>query len=164
MADAPQALRIGLERRKDRVRVGLDLGFEHEFSFLVDDADRGLFHRHVQSGKILRGCPPWALGALSRPRISTVILEDSRLPRCEFQKLRSKPNYAGSPAPRPTGFAVITGPLKRRGAKGCSRKPVGFKSWTRWVNPKHAKILEKINELALAKSFGMEYNPAFADL
>jgi hypothetical protein len=51
----------------------------------------------------------------------------------------------------------ITGPLKRRRAKGCSRKPVGFKSWTRWVNPKHAKILEKINDLALAKSFGMEY-------
>lgn len=56
MADAPQAFGVGSKRRENRVRVGFDLGFEHEFSFLIDDAYRGLFHRHVQSGKILHGC------------------------------------------------------------------------------------------------------------
>src|ERR1700682_1609287 len=97
MTDPPQPGGEFLQGLEDRVLIGRNLGLEHDFPVLVDHADRSLFHRNVESGKVFHGCPPLALGARKRPRISTVILGDSRPPRSQSRILRLKPNYAGTP-------------------------------------------------------------------
>src|SRR5215813_11942460 len=74
MTEPAQPGRVCLQYLEDRVGIGRNLALEHDFPFLVDHADRGLFHRNVESGKVFHGCPPLALGARTRPRISTVIL------------------------------------------------------------------------------------------
>jgi hypothetical protein len=94
MTNAAQLRRELLQRFEDRIRIGRHRGFEHDFPFLVDHTERSLFHRNVKSGEVFHGCPPLALGARKRPRISTVILGDSRPPRSQSRILRRKPNYA----------------------------------------------------------------------
>ena len=97
MADPPQARQQPTQRLADRFRLGRDRRFEHNRTRAVDHANRGLFRRNVQSSKIFHGRPPLALGAHPRPRISTVILGDSRFLRISRRKYMRKPNYAGTP-------------------------------------------------------------------
>src|SRR5215831_18847185 len=99
MADPAQPGDVGFQRFKDRIWIGRDRGFEHHFPFPVNHTDRCRFHSDVQSGKVFHGCPPLALGALTRPRFSTVIMGDSRPTSSnQCRILRLKPNYAGSSA------------------------------------------------------------------
>jgi hypothetical protein len=73
MADPPQLRDVGSQHPEDRIQIGRYLHFEDRFPFPVNHTKRSLFHRNVQSGN---GCPPLALGALTRPRLSTAILEE----------------------------------------------------------------------------------------
>ena len=56
--------------------------FAHDPTLVVDDADRGLFHRDAETDIVLHGCPPQAadarLGRISDPVQAS--LEGSRLP------------------------------------------------------------------------------------
>jgi hypothetical protein len=56
--------------------------FAHDPALLVDDADRGFFHRDVETDIMLHGCPPQAADArLGRiPDPVQASLEGSRLP------------------------------------------------------------------------------------
>lgn len=50
----------------------------------VDHANRRLFHRDIQSGKVFHGYPPLALRARMRPRISTVTCGTAAVPAALF--------------------------------------------------------------------------------
>src|SRR5579864_1599040 len=110
MTDADKAIRVALKSGADRLRLGSDHGFHNNRSRTVNDADRGLFHADIQSGKILHGCPPRLLGALAPPRITSTILGDSHplahrrnsmYAACCWQRTfrrELKPDYAVIPA------------------------------------------------------------------
>ena len=58
MPDTPELPAIGLQRRRDRPRIGRHRCRHHHFSSLIDDTDRGLVDRHIQSGKAVHSRSP----------------------------------------------------------------------------------------------------------